>query len=156
MNIKELILKQFQACHHTDTWFVSLHTALMGLNSQQAKAKTQSSTNSIFEIAHHLYFYNQLELQRFKGIDNKHNITDNRTTFHNEQELSWNRLVSELLQTMKEWEAEIERSNSESIEQFYENLTYINLHNAYHIGQIVHIRKLHGNWDEQAGVNYTT
>ncbi|WP_058308180.1 DinB family protein [Gracilibacillus massiliensis] len=156
MNTKDLILKQFQACHRTDTWFVSLQTALEGLNRQQAKAKDQSATNSIFEIAHHLYFYNRIELQRFKGINNEHNITDNRTTFHNEQELSWDRLVSELLQTMKEWEAEIEHSNSESIEQFYENLTYINLHNAYHIGQIVHIRKHHHNWDEKVGVNYTT
>ena len=35
---------------------------------------------------------------------------------------------------------------------WYEMLTQMTIHNAYHIGQIVHLRKQFGNWDPAKGV----
>lgn len=57
---------------------------------------------------------------------------------------------------MTEWEEEIQNSEEERLKRSCESLTYINLHNAYHIGQIVHIRKDGQFWDKGGqGVDYT-
>lgn len=156
MKTNELILKQFRACHNTNTWFVSLKTALEGLSSEQVSNKSENSTNSILEIVNHLYFYNKLELNRFKKLPDNVSVSDNKTTFSNWQETSWEILVEQLLKTMTDWENEIESCDKEHLEKFIESLTYINLHNAYHIGQILHIRKSLGLWDESQGINYTS
>jgi hypothetical protein len=37
--------------------------------------------------------------------------------------------------------------------EWFEVLSQIALHNAYHIGQIVHLRKQHGIWDSNQGVS---
>ncbi|RKL64693.1 hypothetical protein CR203_24945 [Salipaludibacillus neizhouensis] len=155
MNIKELLLNQFRACHYRDTWFVSLNTALEGLSSEQASCKSKDSTNSILEIVNHLYFYNQLELNRFKGIANNVNVSDNKVTFSDLQKTSWTILVEQIFKTMTDWENVIESSDEAHLKKCSENLTYINLHNAYHIGQILYIRKSRGIWDGSGGINYT-
>lgn len=148
-------MKQFRACHNQNTWFVSLNTALEGLSSEQASYKSISSTNSIFEIVNHLYFYNLLELNRFKGISENVSVSDNKTTFSNLQETSWELLVEQILNTMKDWENVIESCDNEHLEKSSETLTYINLHNAYHIGQILLIRKSRVIWDGSKGIHYT-
>lgn len=155
MNTKELILNQFEASYNRDTWFVSLKTAVEGIGSYQASYKNENSTHSIMEIVHHLYFYNLLELNRFKGIADHVSIKDNKTTFSNAGEMSWEQLLNKLFNTMKDWLDEMKRCDEEYIERYIESLTYINLHNAYHIGQILQIRKSYGMWDENKGVNYT-
>ncbi|MDL4842424.1 DinB family protein [Aquibacillus rhizosphaerae] len=155
MNTNELILEQFRACHSKNTWFVSLKTALGGLSSKQASNKCENSTNSIREIVEHLNFYNQLELTRFKSLPDNVSVLDNNDTFNHSQETSWDVLVEELLNTMGEWENEIGSCDEKYIEKFIESLTYINLHNAYHIGQIIYIRKSLGLWDKSQGINYT-
>ncbi|SFL91615.1 hypothetical protein SAMN04487943_10580 [Gracilibacillus orientalis] len=155
MNKKELILKQFEACHNKDTWFVSLKTAIEGVSSEQASYKSESATHSISEIVHHLYFYNLLELNRFKEIPDDVSVADNNATFRNAKEVSWKSLVSEILTTMEDWEYEIKCCDQDYLEKYSESLSYINLHNAYHIGQILQIRKLIGMWDSNNGINYT-
>ncbi|QDP41399.1 DinB family protein [Radiobacillus deserti] len=155
MNTKELILQQFKACHNTNTWFVSLKTALEGLNYEQVSNKSENSTNTILEIVNHLYFYNQLELNRFKNLPDNSSVEDNNDTFNNVQETSWEILVEQLLKTMTHWENEIESCAEKNLEKSIDSLTYINLHNAYHIGQILHIRKSLGLWDENKGIHYT-
>ncbi|QGH32878.1 DinB family protein [Gracilibacillus salitolerans] len=155
MNTKELILNQFEACYNRDTWFVSLKTALDGVSAEQASYKSESSTHSIMEIAHHLYFYNLLELNRFKDIADNVSVKDNKTTFTDAREMSWELLVNKLFTTMKDWIYEMKRCDEEYIKRYSESLTYINLHNAYHIGQILQIRKNQGIWNENKGINYT-
>ncbi|UOQ46709.1 DinB family protein [Gracilibacillus caseinilyticus] len=154
MNRKEVILNQFKACHNTDTWFVSLQTALKGLPAEQAYNYSAISVHSIFEIVNHLCFYNNLELNRFKGVQDNVQISDNETTFKPLTEKSWELLVEELFQTLERWQSAIEQSDEECIEKNAESLTYINLHNAYHIGQIVFIRKSLGTWNDSQGVHY--
>ncbi|MGP4040145.1 DinB family protein [Gracilibacillus sp. D59] len=155
MTTKELILKQFQACHNRDTWFVSLKTALKGISAEQASYKSEDSTHSIIEIVHHLYFYNLLELNRFKEIPDHVSVTDNKTTFQNPKEMNWDSLVYKIFTAMADWEDEISRCDQEYLEKYLESLTYINLHNAYHIGQILQIRKSLGIWEGNNGINYT-
>ncbi|WP_208589611.1 DinB family protein [Gracilibacillus suaedae] len=155
MNTKEFILNQFEACYNRDTWFVSLKTALEGVSSYQASYKSENSTHSIMEIVHHVYFYNLLELNRFKDIAEDVSVKDNKTTFSVASEMSWELLVNKLFTIMKDWIDELKRCDEEYIERHSQSLTYINLHIAYHIGQILQIRKSRGIWDENKGINYT-
>ncbi|UOQ86713.1 DinB family protein [Gracilibacillus salinarum] len=154
INSKEVILDQFKACYNTDTWFVSLQTALQGLSAEQACDYSNISVHSIFEIVNHLSFYNELEFNRFKGLEDNVQISGNKMTFEPLPEKSWELLVEELFQTMERWQSAIEQSDEKYIEKNAESLTYINLHNAYHIGQIVFIRKSLGRWNESQGFDY--
>ncbi|MGN8647290.1 DinB family protein [Gracilibacillus sp. HCP3S3_G5_1] len=155
MNNKQFILNQFVACYNRDTWFVSLKTALDGITSEQASYKMENTVHSISEIVHHLYFYNLLELNRFREIPDLVSVTDNKKTFTDSEEIGWELLVEKIFTTFREWKREIEYCEEDYVEKFLESLYYINLHNAYHIGQIVQVRKNLGIWDENKGINYT-
>lgn len=154
MSIKELIIHQFEACYHKDTWYVSMHTAVKNLNAKDAVAKSASDNHSIFELVSHLYFFNKLELNRFKGIPDTIKIQSSKDSFQTNDD--WEQLVSKMMQLFSEWITEVENSKEQRIIDNLESFQYMNLHNAYHIGQIVHIRKELGLWDSTHGVHYRT
>jgi hypothetical protein len=58
MTTKETLLEQFTACYDENGWFVALKNALKNLTAEQAIWKTENLDNSIWEIVHHLNFYN--------------------------------------------------------------------------------------------------
>ena len=93
MSIKALIIKQFKACYDTNTWFVSIQTALENLDAKDALAKTSSDTHSIFELVYHLYFFNKLELDRFRGIPDSVEIKNGIDTFQH-SDADWEELTS--------------------------------------------------------------
>ena len=68
MTTKETLLEQFTACYDENGWFVALKNAVKNLTAEQAIWKTENLDNSIWEIVHHLNFYNEAYLKRFKGI----------------------------------------------------------------------------------------
>ncbi len=49
-----------------DGWFAPLNHALRGITAEQAAWRETLSTNSILDIVHHLVFWNEWYLQRFK------------------------------------------------------------------------------------------
>ena len=81
MTTKETLLKQFTACYDENGWFVALKNAVDNLTAEQAVWKTENLDNSIWEIVHHLNFYNEAYLKRFKGIDYVYPTSDNSETF---------------------------------------------------------------------------
>jgi hypothetical protein len=66
-----------------------------------------------------------------------------------------NLVLSSLHQAVKE--ADEIKLNSPAFEgseyTWYASLTQTTIHNAYHIGQIVTIRKQHGHWNPEQGVD---
>ncbi|WP_163098978.1 DinB family protein [Peribacillus alkalitolerans] len=161
MNTKDLFLEQISLCHNTNGWFVSLKHALSGLSSEQASWKNGESSNSIHEIVNHLSFWNQRYLNRFKGVPIEKMEGNNDTTFH-PNHLEWAKALNNLEDIMQEWvnvlqECEIDKMESpldkETTASWASVLANLTLHTAYHIGQIVHIRKQQGSWDPTQGVH---
>lgn len=149
---KAIFLAQLQAIHKQNTWFVSLKSALNGLNETNTKEK--KFINSIEGIVQHLIFYNELELKKFKGEIIEQRMQDNYTTFRNQEQKSWVTTTVTLHAILQDWEQTINDATQEKIAAWEETLSYVFLHNAYHIGQIVYIRKQAGDWSDVKGVDY--
>ncbi len=158
MTTKEFFLDQFSACYDTENWFVPLTSALDGLTVEQAQWKDGSSNHSILQLVHHLIFWNERYLMRFKGLplsEMKQSETD--PTFEIDLK-DWdktldkfNEVFTELREVFKN--APEEKLNSspfkDSDDPWYSVIANINIHNAYHTGQIVYIRKLQGSWGKE-------
>ena len=53
---------------------------------------------------------------------------------------------------MTDWEKAVEAADEKKIEAAASTIAHIGTHNAYHIGQIIVIRRLQGSWDPAKGV----
>ncbi len=158
---KTILLNQMAANHNEPNWFVPVDLALEGLTAEQAREKTGDS-NSIWEIVNHLIFWNERYLQRFKGNSPQQKIESNDDTFENENSHDWETAKNQLFAVLTDW-ATVVKEADESIfeisahedrhDPWYSVLANVNIHNAYHIGQIIEIRKSKGNWDSKKGVH---
>lgn len=106
-------------------------------------------------------FWNERYLNRFNGIPIQEMEGNNDTTFHNKS-LEWQKVVAGFNAVMTEWYDAVQQSEEEKLEQsigedikepWIEALTNITIHTAYHIGQIVSIRKIQGSWNKEQGVS---
>lgn len=161
MDPKTILLSQMAANHNEPNWFVPIERALDGLTNQQAKEKSGDS-NSIWEIVNHLIFWNERYLQRFQGNSPTQSIESNDETFQNENSENWEAAKNQLFSVLANWTTAVKEADEQIFERsahedrhdpWYSVLANINIHNAYHIGQIVEIRKSQGNWDSEKGVH---
>jgi hypothetical protein len=53
---------------------------------------------------------------------------------------------------MTDWEQAVEAADDAKIALWASTIAHIGTHNAYHIGQMVYVRKLQGVWDPDKGV----
>jgi len=60
--------------------------------------------------------------------------------------------VKQLDEVMTDWEKSVEASDDAKLEKWYSTIAHIGAHNAYHIGQIVIVRKEQGSWNPEKGV----
>lgn len=164
MTTKEILLEQFGASYDENGWFVALKNALLNLSAEQAAWKAEGSDNSIWETLSHLNYYNEAYLKRFKGIDYEYDVSSNDETFssdENASEEAWGKEVERFVAVMSEWRALLEAADDARLDEAVPKketpwsalVAHINVHNAYHGGQIVLLRKLQGSWDSAEGVN---
>jgi hypothetical protein len=55
-------------------------------------------------------------------------------------------------QVMTGWEQAVAAADDKKVAEWASTIAHVGVHNAYHIGQIVYIRKLQGSWDANMGV----
>jgi hypothetical protein len=60
--------------------------------------------------------------------------------------------VKELDEVLSALEKEVEAMDNKKLESWASNIAHIGTHNAYHVGQIIYIRKEQGSWDPDKGV----
>ncbi|WP_243508506.1 DinB family protein [Cytobacillus oceanisediminis] len=145
-------------------WFVPLSAAIEGLSAKEASFKS-GTANSVWQIVTHLTFWNDRYLSRFKELPLAQTHIANDETFSiNESvtEEDWQSAIKALQNVLFEWIKTLKECNEEKllssaykepIESWSSVISNLTIHNAYHIGQIVEIRKMYGLWDPKNGVH---
>lgn len=150
--LKSVLLEQLRTTHNTKDWFVDGNTAIAGLTPEQANWTDGKGNHSIGQLTYHLVFWNQRSLAKFKGEAQGDFSGNNDETFNNFDSKKWTATVQQFDQVMTDWEKAVESADDRKLEKWYSIIAHVGTHNAYHIGQIVYIRKLQGSWDPDKGV----
>jgi uncharacterized damage-inducible protein DinB len=162
--IKEILLSQFDTCYNENGWFVAVGNVIDGIGVEEAAWKEIDEVNCIWESLSHLTYYNDANLQRFKGIDFQHSISHNNDTFNTGEyeEAEWQADVARFDRIMREFRELIATADEAKFSQsvsaqnpatWAEVIADINAHNAYHAGQMLLMLKLQGKWNPSKGVS---
>ena len=152
MTLKSVLLDQLRSTHDKAEWFVPANTAVAGLTPAQASWTDKSGNHSVGQLANHLVFWNRQALAKFKGETPAKFDGNNDETFNDFDAKSWDATVAQLDAVMTEWERAVEAADDKKIAESATTIANIGAHNAYHVGQMVYVRKLQGVWDPAKGV----
>ncbi|AIQ11725.1 DinB family protein [Paenibacillus durus] len=153
--ISEVLLQNWDYAMDQEDWAPPLKDALDGVSSEQALWKPQGeAANSIWETVNHLTYYKDRLLRKLKGLPSPPYLESNDATFTVTEsgEEAWEKAVSHL----KKVHADLREIIEALGEGAYnwggsghapgEEVMSLILHDAYHTGQIVLVRKLQGSW----------
>ena len=150
--LKSILLEQLKTTHDQKEWFVPAKAAVDGLTAKQASWTDGSGNHSIGQLTAHLVFWNQRALSQFNGEAPPKPGVVNDETFNNFDSANWSATVRQLDEVMTGWEKAVAAASDEKITKAASTIAHIGAHNAYHIGQIIYVRKLQGVWDARNGV----
>jgi uncharacterized damage-inducible protein DinB len=151
-DLKGVLLEQLRTTHNAKDWFVDGNTAVQGLTAEQASWTDGKGNHSVGQLANHLIFWNRQSLAKFNGQQPEKFSGNNDETFNNFDSKKWNETVQQLDSVMTEWEKAVEAADQKKLGAWASTIAHIGAHNAYHIGQIVYVRKEQGSWDPEKGV----
>ncbi|MBS0030904.1 DinB family protein [Chitinophaga sp. 22321] len=149
---KAILLEQLKTTHNKADWFVPVNTAIEGLTPEQANWKDSSGNHSIAQLVNHLIFWDLDQLEKFKGRKKDPVNINNDDTFSPATQATWDGTVKRIDSVLTAWEQAIEQADEKTLSSSYSTIAHINAHNAYHIGQILFVRKQQGSWNPEKGV----
>ena len=150
--LRGVLLQQLHSTHDKEEWFVPLNVAVADLTAAQAKWAPPGGGHSVGQLAYHLWYWDTRALQRIKGEKLLAYDGNNNETFSDFNAAQWSDLQKKLDAVMKDWETTVEGADEATLEKNAALIAHIGTHNAYHIGQILYVRKLEGAWDPNKGV----
>jgi uncharacterized damage-inducible protein DinB len=152
-SLREVLLAELRSTHTEAEWFVSLNSAVKGLTAEQANWTDGKGNHSVGQLTYHLLFWNQRNLALLKGEKLEKFTGNNDETFDKFDSKSWEETVHKLDQVMADLEKWVETADQAKLEENAQVFTHISTHNAYHVGQIIYVRKEQGSWDPKNGVS---
>jgi uncharacterized damage-inducible protein DinB len=154
MTIKSILIDQITACYNDKSWFIPLEEILVDLTAEQAACENESK-QTIWSIVNHLIFWNEKWLERFNSgqfeINSK--INNDETFYINPvdiNELEWKGTLFRVEKVFNSWRMALEECNDSKltteIPGYYNApwwgvVSNLCIHNAYHIGQIMLLKK---------------
>jgi hypothetical protein len=150
--LRGVLLEQLRTTHNSKDWFVDGNTAIAGLTPEQASWKDANGNHSVGQLAYHLVFWNRQSLAKFKGETPEKFSGNNEETFDKFDAAQWKSIVQQFDQVMTDWEKAVEAADDKKLADSASLIAHIGTHNAYHIGQIVFVRKEQHSWDPEKGV----
>jgi uncharacterized damage-inducible protein DinB len=150
--LKGVLLEQLRSTHNQAEWFVPANTAVEGLTPEQAAWTDGKGNHSVGELTYHLVFWNKQSLAKFKGETPEKFSGNNDETFNKFDKNKWTETARELDQVLTDWENAVNSADDAKLKDWYSTIAHIGTHNAYHIGEIVMVRKEQGSWNPEKGV----
>ena len=151
-DLRGVLLEQLRTTHNEADWFVPAKTAVEGLTAEQAKWSPGKGDHSVGHLAYHIWFWDARALADFKSEKNPAFSGNNDETFDNFTSAQWDDLVNKLDQVLADWDAAVQSADDQKLAEKASLVAHVGAHNAYHIGQIIYVRKLQGSWNPEKGV----
>ncbi|MGA2851510.1 MAG: DinB family protein [Terracidiphilus sp.] len=150
--LRGVLLEQLHTTHDAEDWFVPAKIAVDGLTAEQAQWSPGKGNHSVGQLAYHLWYWNARELATFNGEKLAPFDGNNNETFDKFNAAQWDDLKVKLDKVMADWEKAVETADEKKLAENASLIAHVGAHNAYHIGQILYVRKLEGAWDPAKGV----
>ena len=150
--LRSILLEELRSTHNQEDWFVPANIAVEGLTPEQASWTDGKGNHSVGQLANHLIFWDERNLAKFKGEQPAKYSGNNDETFNNFDTKNWPETVKRLDEVMTEWEKAVETADDKKLDAWASTIGKIATHNAYHIGQMIYVRKLQGSWNPEKGV----
>jgi len=150
--LRGVLLEQLQTTHDKEDWFVPVSIAVDGLTAQQAMWSPGKGNHSVGQLAYHIWYWDQRALSDFKGEKNAPFDGNNNETFDKFSADQWNDLVKKLNQVLADWEKALNDADDAKLAANASLISHVGAHNAYHVGQILYVRKQQGVWNPDKGV----
>jgi len=150
--LRSLLLDELHTTHNKADWFVPISVAVDGLTAEQANWQPSAGAHSAGQLTYHLLFWNRRTLISLRGETNEKFSGNNDETFNKFDSKQWNDIVKQLDQVMTDLEKLVETADEQKLAAWAPSIANIATHNAYHVGQIVYVRKLQGSWNPDKGV----
>lgn len=153
--ISEVLLENWDYAMDIEDWAPPLSHAIEGVTSDQATWKPEGgAANSIWETVNHLTYYKVRLLHKLKGLPKLPEAENNDATFTMtvSGEVEWEKAVANLKSVHASLREVIEALEEGAYDWGGsghapgEEVMSLILHDAYHTGQIVLVRKLQGSW----------
>jgi len=150
--LRGVLLEQLHTTHDAEDWFVPAKIAVDGLTAEEAQWSPGKGNHSVGQLAYHLWYWNARELATFNGEKLAPFDGNNNETFDKFNAAQWDDLKVKLDKVMADWEKAVEGADDKKLAENASLIAHVGAHNAYHIGQILYVRKLQGKWDPAKGV----
>jgi uncharacterized damage-inducible protein DinB len=131
---------------------VALYDAVSGLTPEQAAWRDSHGNHSVGQLVYHLAYWNRAELAKFKGETPEKFSGNNNDTFDKYDPKQWDATVQQFNDVMTELEKAVDTADDQKLAKWSSMIAHVGAHNAYHIGEIVFVRKEQGSWDPEKGV----
>jgi uncharacterized damage-inducible protein DinB len=151
-DLRGVLLEDLHTTHDQEDWFVPASVAVAGLTADQANWSPAKGNHSVGQLAYHLWFWDSRALADFKGQKSPAFSGNNDETFDNFNPAQWDDLVKKLNQVLTDWDTAVASADDQKLAANASLVEHVAAHNAYHIGQILYVRKLEGVWDPSKGV----
>ncbi|WP_202079123.1 DinB family protein [Caldalkalibacillus salinus] len=156
VHAKEVLSELLLANANDPSWYITFSESVEDLSEEQAFWKPNENSHSIAEIVQHLLYWNQTWQKRYQESDFNavQSIGNNNKSFEIHANHTFNYLKDHLLEVLLRWQSLLTKEKIENDvvgfpvpAKWWALLGNVSTHNAYHIGQIVYIRKLQGSWE---------
>jgi uncharacterized damage-inducible protein DinB len=149
--LREVLLDQLSTSHDRENWYAPIKKAVEGVTPEQARWTDGHGNHSIGQLVNHLAFWNERSLAQFQGKKVAAYKGDNEDTFNNFDAAKWTETVERLDRVMKDWETAVEQADDARLADAASGIANISAHNAYHVGQIIYVRRAQGSWNPAKG-----
>ena len=150
--LRGILLEQLRQSHDQEDWYVPVNIAVDGLTAEQATWSPGKGNHSVGQLAYHIWYWDNRSLQQLKGEKPEPFDGNNNETFDKFNAAQWDDLVKKVNQVLVDWEKAVESADDATLAKNASLIAHIGAHNAYHVGQIIYVRKLQGVWNPDKGV----
>ena len=150
--LRSVLLQQLRDTHTNSNWFVCAKVAVAGVTPDQANWTDGKGNHSVGQLAYHIWYWNMRNLDQMNGVKLEKFSGNNDETFTKFDAKSWSETVQQLDAVLTELEKVVENADEAKLQKIAPTIANISAHNAYHIGEIVMVRKEQGSWDPTKGV----